>query len=133
MNEEIQAKLAQYMQYLEDGLKTGADFTAEQAPLVVQEILAWEFIQYVVYGLAFLVPIMILLAGIYKLSKYWNSSDENTAFPAIMFSLIFFIVSAGLFMGVIHNTMGALKVTYAPRLIIIEKATELAGNVMGDR
>lgn len=133
MNEEIQAKLAQYMQYLEDGLKTGADFTAEQAPLVVQEILAWEFIQYVVYGLAFLVPIMILLAGIYKLSKYWNHSDEDTAFPSILVSILFSVIAIGLFIGVASNTMGALKVTYAPRLVIIEKAADLASSVMGDR
>ncbi len=44
MKPELQDKLVDYLGTLEEAVKTGSDFVADQAPLVVQEYLTWFFL-----------------------------------------------------------------------------------------
>lgn len=45
MDEKIQESLASILEFIEQGVETGASFAAEQTPLVIQEILRWGIIE----------------------------------------------------------------------------------------
>jgi hypothetical protein len=64
VNEEVKSRMLEYLQQFESGVKSAAEFSAEQAPLVVQEFLAWEFWGAVLLACGFLLASMCsLIAG----------------------------------------------------------------------
>lgn len=122
MDEELKQRLTKYLDTLEDSLAKGADWTAEQAPLIVQEYLAWEFwihtIGGVLCGVGIVISLIMLVLGIKKLAA---DSLSNAGFSLVLVSSCLLVLS---FVGVCANSHDALKVSIAPRVVILEKVQE---------
>lgn len=120
-NEEIKTAIVEYLKTFESGLKRAGDFSIEQVPLVVQEFLAWEF-----WGsltLAILCCTAIMIVGL--LHKAGCNASNPTSEGRVM---VYVLSGFALFLligGAISEFIDVLKVTVAPRLVILEKISEL--------
>ena len=102
------------------------DFTIEQAPLAVKEYALWIFWSSVIWALFWLIPVVILcILGI----KWWKnkSSDSETRGWCKVFAVIAFGCMCGALVPVADKSTIAAKAAVAPRVLLIEKAAELAG------
>ena len=121
-------KLLEYLETMESGIEKAVDFSAEQAPLVIQEYLTWMFWESIIAGTALLLAAIgawILLRIIYWATKEASQVDKEMA-RSIAWGIAFLANIIVLpFSGL--NYMIALKVVVAPRVIILEKLAELVG------
>lgn len=135
MNEELKAKLLQYLEYIEQGVHKGADFVAEQTPLYVQELLAWHFWSYIGDATLFLLPAVVLTVGGRWLWNYGSpernkASDQRTnaendfVFGTTLVPCFAYAIAVGLMFGVIGKSFHAAKAKIAPRVIVVEKLQE---------
>lgn len=121
INEELKKKMVEYLTVLERDLKTVKDFSAEQVPLLVQEYLNWIFWSNC-FGAILALIAMIIVAIIWR--KIYKTADGDTAdqiLTLIMGSLFMVAFSIPMFA---HFTQAA-KVHIAPRVVIIEKVSEI--------
>jgi hypothetical protein len=118
MDEQMKTTLAEYMKKMLAAVETGANFAADQIPLIVQEKLAFDFwwsAVWVVLAVAGVIFGIWLIRGgnkLYKIDKY---NDMVVGYFFGGFSLL----AAGSIIGLI-NTYYALKISLAPRLYIID-------------
>jgi len=121
INEEIKQKMIQYLQSFEAGIKKAGDFSAEQAPLVVQEYLAWEFWSHFAGAVVCLVTVLTIAVVLWKIFKSTKPFDE------LRFAgcLIGGMCSVGLIIGLMVNSYCAGKVAVAPRIVVLEKIATL--------
>mgnify|MGYP005867074455 CR=1 FL=1 len=117
----IKKGLGEVLNYLQQGV----DFAQEQMPLVVQEIINWEITNSAFGGVLCLVSAFVLLYFSIKklrieLAK-GRSQDEETVCMASIGCVIggFFTI------GVIVFISQLIKALVAPRLVIIEKLSEM--------
>lgn len=120
INEEIKQKMVEYLQTFEAGVKKAGEFSAEQAPLVVQEFLAWEFWGNAIPAVVVLVLMltaMIVTAVIWKKSDDidWRMGSGLVTGLGVLFLTIPFCITAS----------NACKVAVAPRIVVLEKISEL--------
>lgn len=120
INEEIKQKMVEYLQTFEAGVKKAGEFSAEQAPLVVQEFLAWEF-----WGNAIpaVLVLLIMLTALVSTAVIWKKSDDIdwrmgsgliTGLSVLFLTIPFSITASQ-----------ACKVAIAPRIVVLEKISEL--------
>lgn len=127
MNPEIQQHLISYIEKLEGLAKQGADFAADQIPLVLQE--------YILYSRAasswkVLVGLLLSLTGFvcarYCLRYLKNNTIEAMSpekiLPQAAMAVIFSII--GMF-TTCHTADACIKAWTAPRVLLIEKLNEL--------
>lgn len=121
INEEIKQKMVEYLQTFEAGVKKAGEFSAEQAPLVVQEFLAWEFWSHAVGAVVCGVAIIVIALVIRKI---WNITES---FDELRFggSLFGGMACVGLMVGLCCNSYYAGKVAVAPRIVVLEKIATL--------
>jgi len=115
-------KLNVLLDWVGETTKSAQGFMLEQAPLVAQEIVAWEFWSSVLAATMFAVGAAMFSKGIQMLWRKdeqgrWAVSDDvaramPTAFGAM--AIVGFVV------GVAFHTAWAVKAQVAPRLVIIE-------------
>lgn len=111
-------------QILNKALEVG-DFMTEQAPLVVQELLAYESVAHCVFAIlcacflfAFLLAIKWCFKEI-KSDKHYNESGY------VMLMLLSIAASVLLFFSVVNNALDVFKIIVAPRIYLLEYAAEL--------
>ena len=121
INEEIKQKMLDYLQSFEAGIKKAGEFSAEQAPLVVQEFLAWEFWSHFVGAALCLLTLLTIGAVVWKICKVTESFDE-LRFGGCLFGGM---ASVGLLIGLMVNSYCAGKVSVAPRIVVLEKIATL--------
>jgi hypothetical protein len=137
MNEDIKNKLIDWLQYLEEGMKSASDFTAEQVPIVIQEYLAlyfWESAFYCGIGvlLIFLGAVTYFIVARPAMKK-WAGPNRTTEAEDSM-GVIGMIASITLPVG--GTTLSTImtyymiRVTVAPRVVILEKVSELLRQVV---
>lgn len=119
INEEIKQKMVQYLQSFEAGLKQAGEFSAEQAPLVVQEFLAWEFWYHAAMSVCFGIALGIVMKLV---TDWWPKLDQ---FDRIGFGMVTAIAILGFSVGTVTSAFGAAKVAIAPRIVVLEKISEL--------
>ena len=123
MNEELKKKMSEYLVVLERDLKSVKDFSAEQVPLVVQEYINWIFWQNCV--IAFFMVIMIAI--LYRIWK-WIINEEgvkdDTGLKVFISGMAILLVSIPSLQSLDSITQ-MIKTTVAPRVVIIEKISEL--------
>lgn len=116
MNSENQRLLSEWLQKLSQG----TDFLIEQAPLVVQEYLRFfEITSWV--GLGAAIALLFIAAGLYLIgtakkrtkNPYAVELGDSYKFVAL------WVMIVGLFIFII-NGYNLVKVTYAPRIVVIE-------------
>lgn len=123
MNEELKNKMSEYLVVLERDLKSVKDFSAEQVPLVVQEYINWIFWQNCV--IAFFMVIMIAI--LYRIWK-WIMDEEDVKddiAPKVFISCMAMLLASLPSIQLIDSTTKMIKTTVAPRVVIIEKISEL--------
>lgn len=123
MNKELQDRLLEYLGSLDGAVRQAGGFVAEQAPLVAQEWIAFEFWSNAVQCAALLVVGLVLLSGgVLFLRKQFRDMDNPWAVGA----LLCFILSCPA-MGVGTGCgVRAMKARIAPRVVVLEKIAELA-------
>lgn len=121
INEEIKQKMVEYLQSFEAGMKKAGEFSAEQAPLVVQEFLAWEFWSHFTGAVACLVLLLIIAVVLWNIYKSTEPFDE-LRFAGSLFSTF---AAVGLMIGLAVNSYSAGKVAVAPRIVVLEKIATL--------
>lgn len=115
MNDEIKNKLISYLNTLEKATANAVDLGKQEIPLYVQEIIKWEIVSGIAYGLVWLI---VFIFGVYCVYLWVKNKIYNEEWaPLILFTLLplFGVVPA------ICNFMDAAKAYYAPRVVIIEK------------
>lgn len=123
MNEELKNKMSEYLVVLERDLKSVKDFSAEQVPLVVQEYINWIFWQNCV--IAFFMVIMV--AFLYRIWKWiMDEKDvkDDTALKVFISCMAMLLVSIPSLQS-LYSITQMIKTTVAPRVVIIEKISEL--------
>ena len=123
MNDELKQKMVEYLEQLESGLKTAADFSAEQAPLVVQEYLNWMFLNSLAGGVCCGLAALVLSFAATKVVQHMLSENDTEGACIGGFVLGAFAVFASA--GSIGQLLFAAKVCIAPRVVILEKISEL--------
>lgn len=122
MNDDLRAKLLDYMSGLEEAAKAGKDFVIANAPETVRQYLAWHFWYSTLLGV-FLLALSVAIALTYK--AWWrhcgtfsNEMDKHgaRACPGIVAASAF-AASTGF---AISNILVAVKVTIAPNVFLIE-------------
>jgi hypothetical protein len=116
MNEQLEQKSVELLGWLEQTIKTTADFGTEQIPLFIQELLLYKF--WMSLG-GFAVGVIMLIVSIYTLLKFirWcvkNKNDEN-----LPFSMLWLIPLAISIIAICENT-DWIMIKLAPRLYLLE-------------
>lgn len=110
-------------------LKQAGEFTAEQAPLVVQEYLAWELTSniYLIVFWAVMLTLSLVLANAGLRTWRAGISDQCFDKQALAVATIVLALVASLisFVGAAVSGYRAVKVSVAPRVVLIEKFSEL--------
>lgn len=126
MNPEIQQHLISYIDKLEGLAKQGADFAADQIPLVLQEYILYQQLSTTVslVGslLLFISALIVLRTGYKALLQ-----DEHLRNPARWMPFLFVGVLGCIFfpIGILSSVDPCIKVWTAPRVVLIEKLNEL--------
>ncbi len=120
MDAEISSRLAKYLDVIESGVKSSADFIQEQAPLVVQEFLAWRFWSSVCTCVVMIAIIAMCVYFCRKIHKRMEPGDE----PVFIIPVTIAAICA---VSLYFNAGAAIKVKLAPRLVLIEEIRELQG------
>jgi hypothetical protein len=125
LNMQNDSKTAELIAYLAEQVKTVGDFTAEQAPLVAREIVAWQLWSNVAAaGLCFVMVIAMLQSTRYamNLTKVLKDEFDRTVVQvaALAFGLI---LSVALLACAFDASFSAFKAMTAPRVVILEYLT----------
>lgn len=133
MDAETKALLLKYLEAGADRLERGAAFVESEIPLVVQEYLSWywwENILQAIFDVLIIVVVLILAKlAIFsgkKLSlEKWDGDSPwwgGLIAPTIL-ALLLGIIST---ISLISNVCSLIKVSVAPRVVILEKIAEVA-------
>lgn len=113
--ESLLAHADELLEFLSAGLKGGADFVVAQSPLLLQEILAWEFYS----SLIWIVSMLILGPIVYK-TFAWRCFSEDWICETEGVSIILGVCSFAWVIPLLVNIVSLVKVTVAPRLFLVE-------------
>lgn len=109
------------------------DFAQDQALLVVQEFLKWKMLEAVIY---LIVGIFVICLAGYFIRKSLNictekkKEDQNSDCSGyVLISILFSIISTIVFFFlVVPETLRIVKINVAPRVYLIEYASDLYNN-----
>lgn len=126
MNDDLQSALASNFNDLAAWVKSAAgasgDFIAREAPLFVQEYLAWEFWSHLA-GAAICLFFVTVAAGLLIAGLRKFSESDGWIPVCVVSGFVVLCVTPGIFV----NAYAAAKVKIAPRVVLVDKAAELAG------
>lgn len=124
--EEMMQAGAKVLKLIADSLEQGKDFALEQAPLIVQELIAWKRVELTA---KFLIAIAVLLVGLFfarlllKYSNKWYNADEpEKLMPCAFISIMGILIGAMTTAALMSST---LQVWLAPRLYVLEYFKDL--------
>lgn len=127
MNHELQSKIMEYLQSLEDGIGKAGTFVEAEFPLVIQEYLAWVVIRQSVFA-AVLLALASLVVVVSR--AMWKSIPTHERAEGINAVIVCFSIAISLTIGGAVAAGYAVKAKIAPRVTVLEKVQELltAGN-----
>lgn len=105
----------QLFEFVTDTLKDGKDFAVEQAPMVVQEYLHWQFAA-AIFGAVFFGLLAVVVWAMAPRVDEAMDADGEAAFGLRCVAALAFVLAVGL------NGYDAVKVKVAPRIVLIEYA-----------
>jgi hypothetical protein len=110
------------------------DFTMEQAPLVVKEYVTWIFWSAVINAIMWVICITALICLSVFIWKRAKGIDDDCA-RGFTYALSLALLIPAFFMvgDVGSNTKEAVKAAVAPRVLLIEKATEMVRGVSSSK
>lgn len=131
MDEQLKSKLLTYLDFLEAKVQSGDEFVVAEAPLVIQEWLLWTAIE---NWFLFALSVATVAASCWGLRQFalafeeaearGDEKDQNGA----SFTCLLLIVAACLGVWFAQSHLrAAVKVHVAPRVVVIEKVSQLIG------
>ena len=123
MKEEQQQKLVEYFLGL---MERGEDFVLEQAPDLVQQILAWEWALYCTgycFGVVFVVSSCVFLFMNRK--KIFESWDGDYAFPWAVLSGLLILITTFVSFGMLLCLSTFVQLWVAPKVFLLEYMSSL--------
>jgi hypothetical protein len=119
-------QLAQLLKFLTDTLQQGKDFTIDQAPQFVRELLVWRFYEAMLYMIFFSLSFLVVGVGLERViidTMAVDDKDKRTVKVWIYPIMFLFIVFA---IGI--NSFTMIQVKVAPRVVIVKMVRELLSN-----
>jgi hypothetical protein len=117
-----EAAFAKALEYVE----ATESFIVEQAPMLVQEILAYN-LAYSVFWCVFCVAVVSgVVWGGMQWFKAWKTHGDDIDLLFIPWMITGLVATAPL-MGVFSHVLRILKITFAPRLFLLEQLRYLIG------
>jgi hypothetical protein len=121
MNEKIQNQLTSLLEWAESATKTGANFVAEQTPLYISELLAYNFWLSLSYFVISVLLIVISCVGIYKFLIYSiKQKDLENNMPFVML----FLIPVAIAVEGMRVNQEWIKIYLAPRLFVVDYLRE---------
>lgn len=128
----LASESAKILEWLRSGAQSAGDFAIEQAPLAAQEFIRWEIIGHgISAGLYLICGIAMLISGIlgirYLISDKmkWENGPNGNFFIAWIGCILGFIALVGILPSGINEAKQSIKAYVAPRVVIIEKISDL--------
>ncbi len=128
MNEELQKNVSEILEFLKKGADSASSFAAEQAPLFVTEYLNWYFYSHIFFVIVFAIIMCLLIMFGRKAYKMWEDDGFKDG-PIILPVVAFPIIAFGMFICSLCDTYECIKVSVAPRVVLLEKVIELSKSV----
>lgn len=116
MKEQLEQKSIELLGWLEQAIKTTADFGTEQIPLFIQELLLYKF--WMSLG-GFAIGILALIVSIYTLLKFIKYCLKNKHDLNLPFSM-FWIIPIAISICAICSSTDWIMIKLAPRLYLLE-------------
>lgn len=122
---ELQTKL---IMWLENAAQAIGDFATKEIPPFIHEYLQWKFFEACYYTI---IPIVCLLISLYILryGRKLLSSDKNYGgfeiVPVIIGSLFTVVAVIATMVNGIPNLKTAVQIKIAPKVYLIEQASEI--------
>ena len=115
MSEDMQKQLAEYLKDFVGAIKAGGEFAMQQAPMVVQEKIAFGRAQ---ESIELAACVLVLVGLTVMLVQLYKEADDCLVIPVGVLTLLAVGVTA-------INVPDVLQVWLAPRLYILEWAASL--------
>lgn len=117
--------ITQLLQFLLDTLQETKDFTLDQAPVFVQELLMWYFYEHLFFaGFGVLVILFGLAIG-WILKKNLSPNDQPIRYTAYLGGWIIGLLF------LISNTYDLIKVSVAPKVVLLEMVRNFISGTAG--
>lgn len=132
MNEELKQRLIKYLDGMEGAIDKAVDFTVEQAPLVIQDILNWAITESII-SLVFMVS--LILVACYAANRILKNikndksiGNADREFNNFMTYLVSGMIVIPLTLGSFFTAQNGLKAYVAPRLYILEQIKDFVND-----
>lgn len=109
------------LDYLTEAIKGTTDFVADQAPEVVQQLLAWKMFQFGGLAVAFLIVMFVMIKIWWRPYKNFKNLSDDAQFGTGM--IMFFTLAP--FIGFVLTGLQAMKIWIAPKVYLIEYIASL--------
>jgi hypothetical protein len=128
MTQEMQTKLSSILNWIETTAKTAETFAAEQTPLYIQELLAWNFWYSLIYWIILGIIPLIAAALLVRLAyKEIHKPDSNADIFGPLCGGVLIATTIGAF-GFFCN-LEWIQIWIAPRVWLLEYAAGVIGRV----
>ncbi|TXH58996.1 MAG: hypothetical protein E6Q97_00875 [Desulfurellales bacterium] len=124
MNEELQKAIVEIAKGLQKAGEGAGQFAMDQAPLLAQEIIAWEIVSGII-GAALFGGLTVW--ALRRMARHvWGDKELDFCDKIIPTLVSFFFITSVAIVSYC-NLSQAAKAFVAPRVVLIEKAAELGG------
>jgi hypothetical protein len=120
MKVELEQKSVDLLNWLEQTIKTTADFGAEQIPLFIQELLLYNYWMSLSQFIVGIVGALLSSFAAYKFVK-WSLKEDIDTLSSSMFFL--FPISGFIFFS--YHNLDWFMIQLAPRLYLMEYVKEM--------
>lgn len=121
MSEELEGQAIGILAQMVEDVASVREFTIEQAPDIIQQLLLWKGVCSGTWAALFAVVALVYYMWLCRSIKLSPPSEDEL--PAAIFLALVGLIPAGLFL---FNMLFLAKVLIAPKLFLIEYAAGLA-------
>lgn len=125
---QLTEQLKPVVDWLKAALDTSGQFVQEQSPLVVQEYIAYvraTSTLYVVFGVLIIVVAALLMRTVLRYLRSGEETSEATDAVHVVLGVIAIVLFIAGPVAVVNHTDDCLKAWCAPRVLILEKVSDL--------
>ena len=131
--DSLDTEAARILKIIADSIEKTRDFSVEQAPDVVKQLVAYKYAE-TVFGIivdAVLILFFFALGGLCAYSAQWVSGEPDgigRVFAMVFSSIVGVFGFAGGCLGLCDNIQSLLKIRLAPKVFILEYLRDILGN-----
>lgn len=136
MNKTLETKLVESFTEIQSWVNTTKDFVAEQAPLVVQEVIRWGLYQHIFWASLSCFLLIVGLYTCYRAFKYsitfnWEQAGDVAQVSSIILSVSSPVWSVIWFCNMTYSLYQVTYISVAPRLYVLEQLAGLLNKANG--